>query len=537
MTNWLPSPQEAAQKLQRRRRARKSVAAFAQEIDVPGRPLSDAEDEWRFEEIETQIASHHFLLLETLDRVFASDIKQLMVFMPPGSAKSTYASVVYPTYVMGRSPGSRIILASYASPIAWKQSRRARHIVTSSKFNRLFETGLADNQRSVESWAMGNGSEFMAGGILAGMTGNRATDLLIDDPVAGREEADSETVRRNTREAYEDDLTTRLMPGGSTIIIQTRWHQDDLSGGILPKDWAGESGMLRGRDGLDWFVLCLPAEADRADDPLGREIGQPLWPEWFSTEHFARYKANRRTWGALYQQKPTDAEGDYFQAQWLRYWDTKPEQLRIYAATDGAVTDKRDSAGDPDYTEHGIVGMDPHGRLFILDWWRGQTTSDVWIDAMLDLAEKWKPLLWFGESGVIRRAVEPSLARRMRERGPKSFQVLRWLPSIVDKEARARSIQGRYSMGMVYHPAPSVLAGWKTEPAGCISSLERQLLSFPNAVHDDGVDVLSLFGRGIDSILDAEEEKKREQRVVTPGSIEWLMARTKDEPVRSKYRS
>jgi hypothetical protein len=127
-----------------------------------------------------------------------------------------------------------------------------------SRLRPIFGTGLVHGNQAVEEWAMENGSEYMAGGILAGMTGNRATDLLIDDPVAGPDEADRAQIRKKTREAYEDDLTTRLMSGGATVIVQTRWHQDDLSGGILPVGWKGESGFIRCRDGLDWFVLCIP---------------------------------------------------------------------------------------------------------------------------------------------------------------------------------------------------------------------------------------------------------------------------------------
>jgi len=345
--------------------------------------------------------------------------------------------------------------------------------------------------------------------------------------MAGREEADSATIRKKTREAYEDDLSTRLMPGGATLIIQTRWHEDDLSGGILPRDWAGESGLIRGRDGLDWFVLCLPAVADRLDDPLGRAVGEPLWPEWFSDGHFARFQRNARTWSALFQQKPAPDSGDYFQADWFRYWDKKPVGLRIYGATDAAVTDERDSEGQPDFTEHGIFGVDADGRIFVLDWWSGQTTSDVWVEAQLDLAKKWKPLMWFGESGVIRRATEPFLKRRMRER--QVYQALRWLASINDKPTRARGIQGRFSMGMVYLPAEGLGYEW-------MPGLRSQLLGFPVAKFDDKVDVMGLIGRGLDAIQNGEPREENEVRVPQPGDIRWLLERTKKVKDVSKYR-
>jgi len=374
---------------------------------------------------------------------------------------------------------------------------------------------------------MSKGSEYMAGGIMAGMTGNRAGGLVVDDPVKGRQEADSATIRKTTREAYEDDLSTRLLPGGWTLIIQTRWNQDDLSGGILPKDWDGQSGMVRGRDGLDWFVLCLPAIADRLDDPLGRQIGQPLWPEWFTGEHFARFQRNPRTWSALFQQKPTPDTVDYFKSEWFRYYEQRPTALRIYGATDAAVTDEQDSDGEPDFTEHGIFGVDTEGNIFILDWWFGQTTSDKWVDAQLDLVQRYKPLKWFGESGVIRRATEPFLKKRMRER--QIFQPMEWLPSISDKPTRARSIQGRFSMGMVYLPGGAKKPEW----AG---RLESQLLGFPAGSFDDAVDVVSLVGRGIDTLQPAEDFSRPKKPAPKPGSMEWLLQRTQEAKEVSKYR-
>ena len=516
----LSASQRAAAELLRRRRARRSLAEFVNAIEVPGRPLTEDPDEWIFNPIETSQAAHHLLLNHHLHRLHSREIRQMMVFMPPGSAKSTYGSVVFPSFVMGSESGARVIMASYATPIAIKQSRRTRQIVRSELYRPIWNAGLVAGNESVEHWSLTNGSEYMAGGILSGMTGNRATHLIIDDPVKGREDADSDTIRRKTREAYEDDLSTRLMPDSVTLIIQTRWHQDDLSGGILPVDWHGQSGVIRGRDGLDWFVLCLPAVAEHADDPLGRKIGDPLWPEWFKGEHFERFKANRRTWSALFQQVPTPDSGDYFTSDMFRYYGQRPEHLRTYGASDFAVTE-----GSGDYTEHCIVGVDPAGRLFVLDWWSGQTTADVWIDSLLDMAEKWKTVKWFAESGVIRRAVEPFLRKAMQER--RKYQSIEWIASIQDKPTRARSIQGRFAQGMVYLPES---AEWRVR-------IERQFLAFPAGRNDDAVDALGLIGRGLDMTQSAVEPAAKVRNEPKPGSIEWTLARTRDEKKASPYRS
>lgn len=417
-----------------------------------------------------------------LERVHRREIKQAMIFMPPGSAKSTYTSVVYPAYVMGKRKGSRIILASYASAIAWKQSRRTRAIVRSAKYRPIFKTGLTHGNQSVEEWSLDNGSEYMAGGILAGMTGNRATDLLIDDPTAGREDADSSTMRKKTREAYEDDLSTRLMPGGATVIIQTRWHQDDLSGGILPVDWNGESGFVKGRDGLEWYVLCVPAIADRKDDPLKRAVGQRLWPEWFTADHFDRFKANERTWNALFQQKPTADEGTYFKEEWFaERYERLPPKLRKFGWSDYAVT-----PDGGDFTEHGVFGLDATDQLWVLDWWWGQTASDVWVEKQCDLIYKHKPLMWGAEKGVIARSMAPYIAQRMRQRRLVDTR-LEWLPTTGDKQAMARGAQAMASMGSIKFPMRSSF----TERVVSI------LKAFPAGANDDAVDVLGGAVRAI----------------------------------------
>lgn len=485
-------PDVAATEILRRKRARTSLAEFAQAIDIPGKPISEAEDEWIFNPIETGLALHHRVLMALLEKVHRREIKQLMVFMPPGAAKSTYTSVVYPAYGMAKRKGSRFILGSYASAIAWKQSRRTRQIVRSGKYRPIFGTGLVAGNQSVEEWALDNGSEYMAGGILAGMTGNRATDLLIDDPVAGRDEADSGTIRKRTREAYEDDLSTRLMPGGATVIIQTRWHQEDLAGGILPVDWKGESGFIRGRDGLDWFVLCVPAIADRTDDPLGRKVGERLWPEWFTDEHFERFKANQRTWNALFQQKPTAEEGTYFKAEWFadRY-ERPPEGLRKFGWSDYAVT-----PDGGDFTEHGVFGLDASDRMFVLDWWGGQTSSDVWVEKQCDLIYKHRPLMWGAERGVIARSIEPYLTTRMRQRRLIDTR-LEWLTTTGDKTAMARGAQAMASMGSIKFPRRS----------GFHERVIAQLTAFPAGAYDDAVDTVGGAVRAIPLVGHPEIKK------------------------------
>jgi predicted phage terminase large subunit-like protein len=313
--------------------------------------------------------------MDHLERVARGEIQRLMVFMPPGSAKSTYTSVVFPAWYMGWRPGAKVILSSYATDIARKQGRRARQIVRSPAYVPIFGTAISDETSAADQWALTNGSEFMAGGILSGVTGNRAHLLLIDDPVAGRAEADSETIQETTFAAYQDDLRTRLVPDGSEVLVTTRWNQKDLAGRILPLEWDGESGPVVCRDGQTWHVLCVPAEAERADDPLGRRIGERLWPQWFTADHFAKFKKQARTWSALFQQRPTDPAGTFFKREWFKTVarNRVPHLSPVIRCWDLAAT-TADESDDPDWLAGAKVGRGEDGRYYIVSVHRERTT-------------------------------------------------------------------------------------------------------------------------------------------------------------------
>jgi predicted phage terminase large subunit-like protein len=512
-------------KAARRELASKSLPDFACLVDIPTVPLSDAEDEDKFSVMKLdKLAKHHELLLTALQRVESGLIPNLMILMPPGSAKSTYSDVVFVPWFMARKPRRNVILASYGSDIAAKQGRRARQLIKSKSFQNLMNVTLSADNAAADQWSLSNGSEYMSGGLLSGLTGNRAALGILDDPIRGREQAESETIRKKTWEAYIDDFCSRLIPGAPQIMILTRWHQDDPAGRILPEEWDGESGVFDGRDGRTWHVICLPAIADRLDDPLGRKIGETLWPEWFSHEHWRPFQRNTRTWTSLYQQKPTPEDGDFFKSEMIIRYKKLPKLLRFYGASDYAVSHDKG-----DFTEHGVFGVDEQDNVYIVDWWKGQTTSDIWIDAKLDLIQRWKPVTWYGESGVIQKSIKPFLIKQMRLR--KIPQYIEWLPSIVDKPTRARSIQGLMSMGMVFFPEET------DENAEWLVSLISQMLKFPNGSFDDGVDVMSLIGRAIDMIRAPKEEKSARKKEPEPGTIGWVYSRTTEQKEKSKYRS
>lgn len=495
--------------------AKESLLDFCGLIEIPGAPIDDDEEvsdeDLKLQPIERPQAAHHRVLIEKLEAVERGDIRRLMVFMPPGSAKSTYASVVFPVWFMGRKKRRNVIVATYASDLARKIGRRARSIVRQATFTDVFGTSLSSESSAADEWALENENEFMGGGILSGITGNRADLIVIDDPIKGRQEADSEVIRSRTKAEFQDSILTRGKPGYRVVLIQTRWHEDDLAGSILPEDYDGASGPILCRDGETWEVLCIPAEA-RDGDPIGREPGQMLWPEWFASDHWPLYRANARTWSALYQQRPQPDEGTYFQRDWFRRYaiGELPRHLRIYGTSDYAVTE----AGG-DWTVLRLWGVDADSGLWLLPGgFRGRVTADRWIEEQIDLISSRPVFAWFGEGGVIQKTIEPALKRRMFER--KSMCRLEWLPSVVDKPTRARGFQARAAMGLVRIPEG---------PEG--DAILDEYLRFPAGRYDDDVDNGSLIGRALDMTHPAivpPEVKPPELRTLSEMTFDEVIA-------------
>jgi predicted phage terminase large subunit-like protein len=268
----------------------------------------------------------------------------------------------------------------------------------------------------------------------------------------------------------EVERTENFIANG-LVSHNTRWHEDDLSGRLL---------VEQGRGGDKWEILDLPAI---------RENGAALWPEFYPLDALERIRAvlPPRDWSALYQQRPAPDEGLYFKREWFRWYDEAPKHLRIYGASDYAVT-----ADGGDHTVHGVVGIDPDDNLYVLDVWSQQTESNVWIEVFLDLLAKWKPLIWAEEGGQILKSLGPFIDKRMRER--KVYGRREQMTSVADKPTRSRSFQARCAMGKVYLPRN---APW-------VSDLMGVLLAFPAGKRDDEVDMLGLIGRMLDEMVPAQ---------------------------------
>jgi predicted phage terminase large subunit-like protein len=421
-------------------------------------------------------AKHHKLLIDALEAVARGDIPRLAVFMPPGSAKSTYSSVLFAAWLMQFN--ANVLAASHTTELAEKWGRRVRNLIT--EHSPVLGVQLAPDSQAAGRWALTTGAEYYAAGVGTGIAGFRAKFGLIDDPIRSRQDADSELIRDRIWDWYINDFRTRLVPNARELLIQTRWHEDDLAGRALNHN--------------KWEVISLPALAED-NDPLGREPGAPLWDDAYGYgAQLIELQKNTpaRTWSALYQQRPAPEEGDYFLSAWLRPCDRLPdrETLRVYGGSDYAV-----SADEGDFTVHVVVGLDPEGRMYLLDLWRRQASSDQWVESLCDLVLRWKPLEWAEEQGQIRAGVGPFLDRRMRER--RAYVSRRQFPTRGDKAVRAQSIRGRMALDGLYvsHQAP-----W-------FAALRAELLSFPAGKHDDQVDALGLVGQLLDTMMAGQKQR------------------------------
>ena len=399
---------------------------------------------------------------------------------------SEIGSKTFPGWFLGRNPKHEVIACSYSGDLAKDFSRKVRDLMETEKFQSVFPTRLARDSKSVERWNTSAGGGFVAAGVAGPITGRGAHLGIIDDPVKDREEAESETTRQKIKDWYSSTFYTRLAPGGGVLIIQTRWHEDDLSGWLLEVMQEAEKEMAAtGEWPVDadrWEVVRYPAIATH-DEPY-RQQGEALHESRYPLAALNKIKRAMlpRDWEALYQQNPVSQDGDYFTKGMIRYYDTTPPigEMRIYAAGDLAIGQTEAN----DYTVFGVIGIDRQQNMYLLDLHRGRWNAMGLIDKMFEIQRRWEPEIFGMETGHIDMTLEPFLLKRMEETGIRiGYEKLRTRGK--DKQTRARPIQGRMEQGKVFFPRGAI---W-TE------TLVSELLSFPMGKHDDQVDCLAWLGQ------------------------------------------
>ena len=348
-----PTPAEAAQELLRRRYARASGADYRQYVSglVP--------------------AKHSRLIWDKLHGVMDGKIKRLMVFCPPGSAKTTDISHHFPAYYLSKFHGHNIIAATHTDKFAEQNGRRVRNIIMSGEHEILFPgIKISEDSSAAARWETNIESTYSGFGVGATVVGRRAHGLILDDVVAGISAADSPSDRDFVWNWFGADLVTRLIPGGFIILVMTRYHLDDIAGRLL----AGQAQAY----GDKWDVVSLPAIA-KENDILGRKPGEALWPEWQDIAELMRIKnqphMSGRLFSALYQQDPVPEGGNVIKREWLKLWQQgdPPTVKYVLQSWDTAVT-KKDGSAYSACTTWGIFDEPGSGlpAMILLSMWHGK---------------------------------------------------------------------------------------------------------------------------------------------------------------------
>lgn len=296
---------------------------------------------------------HQLYLFKRLEQVTLRQCDRMQIAMPPRHTKSETVTVRYAAYRLEKDPSLRIIIGAYNQNLANKFSRKIKRILTG-------RIAFSDDLNQVAEWETAVGGGIRAVGVGGGITGYGADLIIIDDPVKNRAQAESDTYRERTHDWFNDDLYTRLEPRGQIILIQTRWHEDDLAG-RLQKEMKEEEGDY-------WEIVSLPALAEENDE-LGRNLGEALCPERYDTEKLNKIKKKlgAYSFAALYQQRPIPSEGALFKYDWfkdnIKSPREIPEKLRWVRGYDLAISQKTSA----DRTASFKCAFDKEGNLWIAD--------------------------------------------------------------------------------------------------------------------------------------------------------------------------
>jgi predicted phage terminase large subunit-like protein len=407
-------------------------------------------------------APHIKLLSEYLQKVDSGEITRLCISLPPRHGKTETITVRFSAYFFERNQKDNVLVTGYNERIARRFSRKARTIVKERQI-------LQKDNAAQDEWSLMPGGTFMARGVGSPPTGVGFKLIVIDDPIKSREEAESETYRDKAFDWFSDDLYTRLEPGGRMVIVSTRWHEDD----VISRAIASEEGK--------WVVLNLPALCDDPEnDPLNRELDEPLWKERYSFDDFQRIKtvlvSNQGLygWNSLYQGRPTGKEGSFFNLSNLLYDNQPPVKFKKLVR----AWDLASSQGRGDYSVGVLAGIDDNDRMWVLDIIRGQYDSfrrDRCITEAANLDPKGTIVVIPQDPGQAGKSQKNHFARML-----SGFKFIS-LPVTGSKETRAAPFASYVASGNVVFPKG---VNW-------VSTALNELKGFPNGKHDDVIDALS----------------------------------------------
>lgn len=455
------------------------------------------------ENIDFIFKDHHNEIIEVLEKVYRCEIDRVIFNIPPSYGKTELVVILFCAWCYAKTNDCRFLHLSYSADLTSDNSQKIKNIINLPEFQELFPMQFRKETNGKERWKTHQNGEFRAassGGAVTGFRAGRLSDfgtqftgaLIIDDPIKP-EDAESDVLRRKMNQRINNTIKSRLADEFTPVIlIMQRVHDDDVAG-----------FMLAGNTGDEFIHINIPVFRTNND---GEEVA--LWEEKDSYEYLKKYQiAAPYEFSSQYMQNPVPDDGVFFQRDQFKWYDLdNVPHGETFGSSDCATTK---DAGD--FTEHGAFRVTEEGNIYITDWWSGQESADVWIEAQLDLAQFHNIKMWSGETGVIRQSTEPFLKRRMLER--KQFMKLEWFShSEASKEQNARGFQALVSSGRVHLPRGEQWA----------EDLVAQLCRFPRGKFDDKVDTCSIFAKMINKLWSNKAIQATEE-LPDPNSIESII--------------
>jgi predicted phage terminase large subunit-like protein len=436
---------------------------------------------------------HHALMAKKFEDVASGKIKRVIINMPPRHTKSEFASYLLPSWYLGKFPKKKVIQCSNTAELAVGFGRKVRNLVGSEAYARVFPgVHLRQDSKAAGRWATNEGGEYFAIGVGGTVTGKGADLLIIDDPHSEQEAAaaaHNADVYQKVYEWYTSGPRQRLQPGGTIVIVMTRWADGDLTGRVL-KD------AIQRQTGEQWDLIELPAILPS---------GKPLWPEFWSLDELEALKEELPAgkWNAQYQQKPTGEEGAIVKREWWKVWDKErpPACEFLIQSWDTAFT-KNERSDYSACTTWGVFYMneDPNDvNVILLDAFQERMEFPELKAKAQELYHEWEPDAFIVEA----KAAGSPLIFELRRMG---ISVSEFTPTRGnDKFVRLNSVTDLFKSGKVWAPDKK----WAYE-------VIEQMASFPNSSHDDLVDsstqALIRFRQGGFLRLDTDEKDEPRSR-------------------------
>jgi len=376
--------------------------------------------------------SHHRHVAEKFNKISTGEIKRLIINMPPRHTKSEFASYLLPSWMVGRNPKLKIIQVTHTGELAIRFGRKAKHLIDSEEYHKIFETRLQEDSKAAGRWETAQGGEYFAAGVGGAITGRGADLLIIDDPHS-EQDALSETALESAYDWYTSGPRQRLQPGAAIVLVMTRWSTKDLTSMLLKaqKEVKGDQ----------WEVVEFPALLDN----------KPVWPEYWGVEELEKVKATLPVakWNAQWMQKPTSEEGAIIKREWWRLWkhDWVPQLEYVIQSYDTAFL-KKETADFSAITTWGLFypSVDEPLNLILLDAIKERYEFPELRRIALQQYKYWNPEMVIVEA----KASGLPLTHELRQM---DIPVVNFTPSKGnDKHVRVNTCAPVFESGMVWAP-------------------------------------------------------------------------------------